>query len=252
MISGETRRKPIRRSGAAPIYVQVAEILNTEVATRTGDDLALPSEGELSREFGVSRVTIRQALKQLAGRGLIYSEHGRGYFKTSSRMRGLSGFHSFTAEVRRLGGEPGSVLLEFGADAALPQAFCRHLEASGEQADPYVYLRRVRLIDAAPMAVEDAYLPARLYPGITRASLENASLYEEMKAVWGIVPAWTDALFEPKAATAEEAALLGLGAGAPVLVAWRVTATENDQVVEYVRSVYKGGGFMLNVSRYRL
>ena len=233
------------------MYVQVAEILDAEVKSRGGAPLALPSEGELSREFGVSRVTIRQALKQLEARGVIYSEHGRGYFGTTSRMRGLSGFHSFTSEVRKLGREPGSRLVAFETVERVPEDFRRHVQ-SGRDEGPYFYLRRVRTIDGKPVALEDAYLPGALYPGASRETFDATSLYETMAATWGIVPTWTDALFEPVAASASEAGHLSIAEGAPVLCVWRVTCTETDQPIEYVRSVYKGDGFMLHVSRYRL
>ena len=81
---------------------------------------------------------------------------------------------------------------------------------------------------------------------------EGTSLYEEMASTWGLVPTWTDAIFEPTAATREEAELLKIKPGSPVLTVWRVTVTETDQPVEYVKSVYTGDGFALNVSRYRL
>lgn len=246
------RKKPIRKSGAVPMYVQVAEILDAEVKSRNGVHFALPSEGELSREFGVSRVTIRQALKQLETRGVIYSEHGRGYFSTASRMRGVSGFHSFTAEVRKHGAEPGSTVVAYEEKQSLSETFRRHLQTDGENKADFILLRRVRAIDGNPVALEDAYLPMALYTSATRAMFEGGSLYEEMTATWGIVPTWTDALFEPAAATAEEAKHLRIEAGAPVLVVWRVTVTDTDQPVEYVKSVYKGDGFMLNVNRYRL
>lgn len=243
-------KRPVRSHGTAPIYMQVAEIIREKINSVRGEYLALPSEGDLSREFGVSRVTIRQALKQLETRGAIYSEQGRGYFTTTSRMQGLSGFHSFTSEVQRLGGIAASALIDFATDVSLPEAFRKHLKVDGTEA--FIAIRRVRSIDGRPVALEDAYLPMSMYPQAERAAFEEGSLYDRMTRGWGIVPAWADALFEPVAATSEEARHLQIEPGAPVLAVWRVTATDTDQVCEYVRSIYRGDGFMLNVNRYRL
>ncbi|MGV8989143.1 MAG: GntR family transcriptional regulator [Cypionkella sp.] len=244
------RKRPVRSPGAAPIYMQVAEILSDEIKARQGMYFALPSEGDLSREFGVSRVTIRQALKLLESRGVIYSEQGRGYFTTISRMKGVSGFHSFTSEVRRLGGIAASTLIGFATDVSLPDAFRSHLQVAS--AEPFIALRRARSIDGRPVALEDAYLPMAMYPRATREMFEDGSLYDRMTQGWGIVPAWADALFEPLAATDEVAQHLQIAPGAPVLAVWRVTATDTDQVCEYVRSIYRGDGFMLHINRYHL
>ncbi len=245
-----SRKRPIRSPGTPAIYMQVAEILSEKVKSLQGEYSALPSEGDLSREFGVSRVTIRQALKQLEARGAIYSEQGRGYFTTTSRMQGLSGFHSFTSEVQRLGGIAASVLIGFSTDASLPDAFRKHFKLAETEA--FIALRRIRSIDGRPVAFEDAYLPMAMYPQADRAAFEDGSLYARMADGWGIVPAWADAMFEPVAATSEEAQHLQVAPGAPVLAVWRVTATDTDQVCEYVRSIYRGDGFMLHVNRYRL
>lgn len=244
------RKRPIRSGGAAPIYMQVAEILSDEIRSLDGAFSALPSEGDLSRQFGVSRVTIRNALKQLEARGAIYSEQGRGYFTTTARMRGVSGFHSFTAEVKRLGGVAGSTLLSYRPDAPLPDAFRNHLQVAGTES--FIAIQRLRTIDGRPVAFEDAYLPVSLYPDATQAMFAEGSLYARMARHWGIVPAWADALFEPVVATIDEARHLQIAPGAPVLAVWRVTATDTDQVCEYVRSIYRGDGFMLHVNRYRL
>ncbi len=154
--------------------------------------------------------------------------------------------------MRKLGAEPGSLIVAYEEGQPLSPAFRKHLQTEGESGSDFLFLRRVRSIDGNPVALEDAYLPTALYPSATRAMFEGASLYTEMAAIWGIVPTWTDALFEPAAATAEEAAHLKIEHGAPVLTVWRVTVTDTDQAVEYVKSVYKGDGFMLNVNRYRL
>lgn len=245
------RRMPVRRSGASPIYMQVADILEAELAD--GDAArALPSEGTLARQFNVSRVTIRQALSQLSEKGMIYSEQGRGYFKTTSRVRGISGFHSFTTEVRKAGGKPGSEVLEFAVDRPLAADFLARVQNFAPDERAFAFLKRLRSINDIPVAVEDAYLPMALYPGIGDISFGSASLYETIALQWGIVPTWTDALFEPIAATPELARLLRVKRGSPLLAVWRVTLTGTDQLVECVKSVYKGDGFMLNVDRYRL
>jgi GntR family transcriptional regulator len=248
------RRMGVRRTGGAPMYAQVSDILAAEIESgaRQEDGPQLPSENALALEFKVSRVTVRQALKRLEARGLIYSEQGRGYFKTANRMGGVSGFHSFTREVQKAGGAPGAVVLECRVVDQLPPEMQGHLKMQHPANVGLMYLRRIRTINSSPVAVEDAYLPMTMYPGIETLNLGAGSLYSQIEERWGVVPAWTDALFEPVAATEEQAATLQVPVGSPLLTAWRVTMTENDQVAEYVKSTYRGGDFMLHVSRYRL
>ena len=107
-------RQAIRRSSSVPAYSQLAEILEAAdrlPSDREQQDRALPSEGDLSRQYGLSRITVRQALKSLEAKGLVYSSQGRGSFPTIPRVEGISGFHSFTSEVRRNGQEPGTRIL---------------------------------------------------------------------------------------------------------------------------------------------
>ncbi len=248
------RRMGVRRTGGAPIYAQVADILAGDIqgGSSGNDEPQLPSESALAKEFKVSRVTIRQALKRLEARGLIYSEQGRGYFRTARRMGGVSGFHSFTHEVRKAGGVPGAVVLERRIIGELPADMQAHLKVQHPANVSLLYLKRIRTINSEPVAVEDAYLPVNLYPGIEEAKIGDGSLYSQIEARWGIVPMWTDALLKPVAASQEEAKALRVPAGSPLLAAWRVTLTDNDQVAEYVKSTYRGNDFMLHVSRYRL
>jgi GntR family transcriptional regulator len=254
MTENNFRRMGVRRTGGAPMYAQVSDILAAEIESgaRQHEGPQLPSESALAQEFKISRVTVRQALKRLEARGLIYSEQGRGYFKTANRMGGVSGFHSFTREVQKAGGQPGAVVLECRLVDQLPPEMQNHLKVQNPADVPLFYLKRIRTINANPVALEDAYLPVNMYPGIDELSLGDGSLYSQIEDRWGIVPAWTDALFEPVAASEEQAAALQIPVGSPLLTAWRVTMTENDQVVEYVKSTYRGGDFMLHVSRYRL
>lgn len=246
-------RQAIRRSSNVPAYSQLAAILEQQIAVLTDAERAraLPSEGEMSRQYGLSRITIRQALKSLEAKGLVYSAQGRGSFPTVPRVKGISGFHSFTTEVRRNGQEPGTRILAAAEVATLPRVVTDKLSVPEAENGPQVHLRRLRMIDGMPIAVEDAWLPRALFPDLAPADFNDGSLYALLADRWGLEPAWTDALIEPDRASAEVSRLLDIETDDPVLVAWRVTVTAEDKVFERVRSVYRPG-FALRVARYRL
>ncbi len=248
-------KKPqaIRRGSTVPAYHQLADILRQRIADLPADQRTspLPSEGDLARQYNLSRITVRQALKNLEAKGLVYSMQGKGSFPTVPRVPGISGFHSFTAEVTRNGQEPGARLLAMDEVGALPGDVVEKLSVPANEDGAQAHLRRLRLIDGAPIAVEDAWLPLDLFPDLDLADLGEGSLYAHLAERWGQEPAWTDALIEPERASDEIAKLLEIPAGDPVLIAWRVTLTADDKVFERVRSVYRPG-FALRVARYRL
>jgi GntR family transcriptional regulator len=253
MTTETKERQAIRRSSNEPAYSQLADILKQQITSLTDDQRAraLPSEGDLSRQYGLSRITVRQALKSLEAKGLVYSAQGKGSFPTIQRVRGISGFHSFTSEVRRNGQEPGTRILEASEVEGLPWVITEKLSVAEDENGPQVHLRRLRLIDGVSIAVEDAWLPKALFPDLAPADFNDGSLYELLANRWGLEPAWTDALIEPDRATPEVSQLLGIKMDDPVLVAWRVTVTADDKVFERVRSIYRPG-FSLRVARYRL
>ena len=249
-----TIRRFVRRSNALPVYRQLAIALERDVlrGQSHAHKMALPSENQLSAEFGVSRVTVRQALDELHFKGLIYREKGRGSYARSNRIEGVTGFGSFTAEVEAAGARPSSILVAFSKVAALPEAMTRHLVERPASHDGFHKLSRIRCVDGLPVAYEDSYLPAALYPGLTKATVAKGSLYAALREHWGLNPAWADAALEPATADAELAGHLGIAVGAPVAIAWRVTSSEQDEVLEYVRSVYRGDGFALTIRRHKI
>lgn len=253
MAAMKKEQQAIRRGSTVPAYHQLAEIMKQQIESLTEAErqYPLPSEGELARQYGLSQITVRQALKSLEAKGLIYSAQGKGSYPTVPRVPGVSGFHSFTAEVRRNGQEPGSKVLALETVAALPADLTDKLSVAPDEDGAQLRLHRLRLIDGAPVAVEDAFLPTAQLPDLDLADLGQGSLYAFLADRWGVEPAWTDALIEPEPASEEVAATLDIAPGDPVLVARRVTVTADDKVFERVRSVYRPG-FALRVARYRL
>jgi GntR family transcriptional regulator len=247
-------RRFVQRTSSSPVYRQVADLLERDMhhSRSHGDRTVLPSENELAAEFKVSRVTVRQALDELHRKGLIYREKGRGSFARSQHIGGVTGFGSFTTEVENIGAKPSSRFIEFAKVESLPTAMRVHLANAPKCKEGYFCLSRVRCVDGQAVAYEEAYLDVETYPGIGKSDVESGSLYATMQRLWGYVPAWADAAIEPGVADTTIAQHLDIKVGAPIVVTWRVTSSEQDEVLEYVRAIYRGDGFALTVRRHKI
>lgn len=247
-------RRFVQRTSPSPVYRQVAELLERDMqrSRSRSEKTALPSENALAAEFKVSRVTVRQAMDELHRKGLIFREKGRGSYARAQHIGGVTGFGSFTSEVENAGSKPSSRFIGFVKVASLPTGMTHHLAKVPTKNNGYHCLTRVRCVDARPVAYEETYLDIEAYPGIEQADVENGSLYATMRRLWGYEPAWADAAIEPGIADVAIAAHLGIKEGAPIVVAWRVTSSEHDEVLEYVRAIYRGDGFALTVLRHKI
>jgi GntR family transcriptional regulator len=242
--------RPLDKGSHIPLYLQLTAQLTAMI--HKGElkaNYRLPSERELSEMLNVSRITTRLALQELLESGLVYREQGRGTFVAEPRMRGVQGFASFTEDMRNRGLVPGSRILQqelVGVDENLAQTL--HIQP-GEQA---LHLVRLRLADERPVAVQSAYLPSLMFPGLENENLENRSLFEVLRQKYYIYPAWTEAAVEASSATPEQARLLEIKTGEPVLMVRGLTFTESFDVVESVRTTYPGKGLGVYIGRQRL
>jgi GntR family transcriptional regulator len=108
-----------------------------------------------------------------------------------------------------------------------------------------VLIRRLRLADGEPMALETLHVPAALVPGLTREALENASFYELLEKQYGVVVESGVQSIEPTVTNEDESELLGVPLHSPAFLFERTSRTAEGQTVEFVRSLYRG-------DRYRL
>jgi GntR family transcriptional regulator len=199
--------------------------------------------------LNVSRITTRLAVQELLESGLVYREQGRGTFVAEPKMQGLQAFTSFTEHMRNRGLTPGSKILNqelVGVDESLAQTL--HINVG----DLAVHLVRLRLADQRPVAVQSAYLPARMFPGLETENLEDRSLFEVLRRKYFVHPVWTEAAVEASSSTAEQARLLEIKTGEPVLIVRGLTFTDSFDVVETVRTVYPGKGLGVYIGRQRL
>lgn len=234
-------------SSPVPQYRRIAEALTLAIrsgALEVGG--RVPSERELSAEFGVSRMTARGALKTLVEQGLVASVEARGYFVAQSRIdQRLQTLTSFTEDMRRSGRRPSSVVLSARALPAAGEMAARLGVAEGATIN---HLLRLRLADGVPVALEAAHVAESLAPGlIGAADFAAESLYATLKRRYGILPVEAEQSFQASAATESDAAILHVEAGAPVLRLTRLSLSGEGRPIEFVQSVYRGDRFTMRV-----
>ncbi len=218
-------------------HVQVREYVRSLVNGSAPGSPA-PSERELVHRFGVARMTVRQAMDALVVEGLLERIPGRGTFVARPR-RPSSQISSFTEEMTRRGLLAESQTLLARREQAGP-GVARALSIS--EGDAVIHWRRLRRADGSPMCLEDAYLNEILIPGFLQSGMPT-SLYDALDSR-GLRPTWAEDSVNADVASGDEAHLLEVPVGHPVLRHSR-RATAGEKVVEVSRSVYRADRFTL-------
>ena len=202
----------------------------------------IPSERQLTQELGVSRLTVRAALDELVRDGYLDRRHGSGTYVTEPKIAQPLTLTSFSDDMRRRGMVPGSRTLELVVTSTGAR-LARRLQVSPEAR--LVRVKRLRLADDQPMAMEVLHIPEALVPGLTKSDLEDHSFYELLEERYGIVIGSGTQSIEPTVTSEEESEVLGVPLHTPAFLFERTTQSESGRIVEFVRSIYRG-------DRYRL
>jgi GntR family transcriptional regulator len=228
----------MRRRAEPAAYVQIEEELAHRINTgvlRPGD--RIPPERELAEQMQVSRMTVRQALGRLADRGLLLRERGRGTFVSEPKLvQSLSRLSGFYDQMISQGILPTSRLLsgeQVLASAAVAQVLGLRI------AEPLYKVVRLRLGGGVPLALETSYFPARLVPGLLDEDLERSSIYRLMER-YDARPVRATQSLEPVSAREEEADVLEVPPGSPVMLVERIAWDGHDRLVEYAKDIYRG------------
>src|ERR1043166_7682614 len=136
---------------------------------------AIPSERQLSADLGVSRLTVRAALDDLARDGYLVRRRGSGTFVSEPKIAQELTMTSFTEDMRRRGMRPASKTLGLEVVPAGAQ-LGRLLHVS--PSEPVVVVKRLRLADRETMAIETLHVRRSLVPGLPARDLQNGSFYE--------------------------------------------------------------------------
>jgi GntR family transcriptional regulator len=233
-----------------PLYHQLKEVLLARL--RTGEwkpNDQLPTEDELGSQFGVSKATVRQALRELSEAGLVRREQGRGTFVAEQKVQfGPRQLTSFTEEMRGIGMTSASRVLEQATEGASGEIAEQLQVAEGS---PVYRLCRLRLADGAPMGLQTVYIACDVAPGLFETDLTQSSLYETLERRYGLAPDHAAQKHFAVALTAAEAALLGVAEGSPALGGERLTYLRNGRPLEVTRSLMRGDRYQIRLKLVR-
>lgn len=236
------------RNDSIPLYLQFKTLLATRIAEGLlQPGTPLPSERQLSDEFGVSRATVREALRKLSHEGLIRTVPGRGTF-VATPQTGLTvqvSLAGFTADVGRQGMTSSSVLLDAGLiTSPTPELIQAMRLQPGEEV---VKLERLRAVNNVPLALHTAYLRHCLCPQVLHHNLAQESLYSLLRDEYGLTLARAEEQVYAALANQREMKLLNLSYPAAVLHAERTTFLDTGEVIEFSSATYCGGWYRLSM-----
>lgn len=202
----------------------------------------LPSETELGTEYGVSRITVRQALGHLSADGYVDRRQGTGTFvsaRTAPVQHDLSLSLPWRIRLRDEGHKAISEPLVTSREPSLPAELTPALRL-GDEAGEVVYLKRLQRVDDQPIGITESWLPQRLVPGLADEPLIDGSLSTTLREHHGIVAAEVDNVLETVLATAADAQLLDAYVDVPLFVVVAVSRLDDGRLLEVSRTSWVG------------
>jgi GntR family transcriptional regulator len=228
-----------------PLYQQMYEKLEGRIRSgqwKPGD--MIPPESELIEQYSVSRITVRKVLDMLVIEGLLVRERGRGSFVAAPKLEhGMTRIVSFTDDMRQRGFSPGTRIIFMGLVPA-PRTIAEAL--SVPEGEELARIDRLRLADGEPLCVEESFLIHRYLPGILTHDLVGNSLREIKQREFGIRWSRARQTIQAVPASPDIARLLDIRTGAPLLCFERVTFSQDNIAMEYLKIYYRADRYIIH------
>lgn len=229
----------INRSLPLPLHFQLRQILLEKIERGEWAVGALiPSEQELQEIYGLSRITVRQALGELETEGRLNRQRGRGTFVAQPKYEHSPiGHRGISYYLAQQGLTPGWKLL----DKKWVTASAEVRQKLGLKNGGKVYcLRRLRLANTEPIGYLIAYLPEAIANDINTGALEEGEAMRYLAHLPQMHHSRVERSLEAVAARKEEAKLLGVKTGSPLMLIDRLIISEDGTPVEFLHAVYRG------------
>jgi len=229
-----------------PLYAQVKENLRERILDGTYPPHAqLPAESEIGAVFGVSRITVRQALNDLQKEGLIFKLPGKGTFVSKPKaFQELSQLEGFAEAMSRRGYEIYNRLAGFQIVSAAPNVAQQLRLTAG---DAVAEIKRIRLLNREPVSLEVTYVAAELGERLRQEDLATRDIFLILENDYGIALGTASLQIDAILADHALSAALQIDEGMPVLRIERLTHTADGKPLDFEYLYFRGDAF-----QYRL
>jgi GntR family transcriptional regulator len=247
-----TRIQRPAETSPQPLYYQIREALRARIVDGIYAPLGkLPSESEIMQASGVSRITVRQALRDLQKEGLIFTIQGKGSFVTQPKaIQELTRLQGFAEAMGQKGYETHSRVIALeSVRAGEKVAAALRLEPGAEVTE----LRRVRYLNRAAVSLDVSYFPPEVGRRLAQSDLAARDVFAILENDLGLPLLAADLTIDATLADGALSRHLGVPAGSAVLRIERLTCTTNQVPIDFEYLYYAGDAYQyrLRVERDR-
>lgn len=227
------------RLSAQPLYVQVRNILISRLDSeeyKVNDKI--PSEKTLCQEFGISRETLRSVLTELVRDGRLYRVQGKGTFVAEPKFTANAiSYTGIREQLEKQGYDVTTILLAVET-ILCPVTIAKYLNIS--EGEPVYYIQRLRKVKDIPLSIHNSYIPTNLCPEFEKNDFCNSQMCEILSSNYGLVRGMVTESLESVLARENEAELLNIKKGHPLLKLSDVISNKEGTIFEYSTVVFRG------------
>ncbi|WP_119327072.1 GntR family transcriptional regulator [Companilactobacillus musae] len=230
-----------------PVYIQIHNEIRKEIESgKWAVGERIPSERQLSQDFDVSRMTLRQAIQTLVDEGILQRQVGSGTYVASSKVQEkMSGTTSFTEITESQGKKPSSKTVSYHvADPSISELEKLKLK----EGDQVLRMERIRYADKQPICFEVATIPIGIVNSLNKKDI-TSSLYKALEDKAGLKLGNATQTVSAILASEKIANFLNVKRGSAVLRVRQITTLDDGRPFEYVRSQYAGDRFEFYLER---
>ena len=233
------KETPLKRKSSTPLYRQLDAIMREKVYSGEWQpNEIIPSENELARLYGLSRMTARMVVTQLTQEGLLYRVHGKGTFVADEKITAQSlSYVGVREQMEQMGYKTSTRILRIER-APVSEKIAHRFGL--EPNEPFCSIERLRLLDGVPFSLHFTYIPSKLCPGLEKKDLAGKQLCDILHEDYDLTRRHVVETLESIAATEYESDLLEVNRGFHLLMLKNFISGDKDHPFEFSKILFRG------------